>query len=63
MMVCRYDDSRLLLVLQVDHSRIAGLFAAHWGNAEFAEPRPYAAMAWPPRSTTAAGGSGRPGRP
>jgi len=45
MMVCRYDDSRLLLVLQIDHSRIAGLFAAHWGNAEFSEPRPYTAMA------------------
>jgi hypothetical protein len=44
MMVCQYDDSRLLLVLQVDHSRVAGLFAAHWGNAEFAEPQPYAAM-------------------
>ncbi len=44
MMVCRYDDARLLLVLQIDHSRVAGLFAAHWGNAEFAEPRPYAAM-------------------
>ena len=45
MMVCRYDDSRLLLTLQIDHSRIAGLFAAHWGNAEFDEPRPYTAMA------------------
>src|SRR5437762_3057918 len=45
MMVCRYDDSRLLLTLQIDHSRIAGLFAAHWGNAEFSEPRPYTAMA------------------
>lgn len=44
MMVCRYDESRLLLVLQVDHSRIAGLFAAHWGNQDFARPRPYAAM-------------------
>jgi hypothetical protein len=44
MMVSRYDDSRLLLTLQVDHSRVAGLFAAHWGNAAFAEPRPFAAM-------------------
>lgn len=25
MMVCRFDDSRLLLVLQTDHSRAAGL--------------------------------------
>ncbi len=44
MMVTRYDDARLLLVLQIDHSRIAGLFAAHWGNAQFAEPQPYVAM-------------------
>lgn len=44
MMVCRYDESRLLLVLQVDHSRVAGLFAAHWGNRDFARPRPYTSM-------------------
>jgi hypothetical protein len=44
MMVCHYDDARLLLVLQVDHSRVAGLLAAHWGNAEFAEPWPYPSM-------------------
>ena len=44
MMVSRYDESRLLLVLQVDHSRIAGLFAAHWGNREFARLRPYVSM-------------------
>jgi hypothetical protein len=44
MMVCRYDDSRLLLVLQTDHSRVAGFFAAHWGNREFAKLRPYVSM-------------------
>jgi hypothetical protein len=44
MMVCGYDESRLLLVLQVDHSRVAGLFAAHWGNQDFAKLRPYASM-------------------
>jgi len=44
MMVCRYDESRLLLVLQIDHSRVAGLFAAHWGNEDFAKLRPYASM-------------------
>jgi len=43
-MVCPYDDSRLLLILQIDHSRIAGLIAAHWGNDEFAKPSPYASM-------------------
>ncbi len=44
MMVCPYDASRLLLILQTDHSRIAGLLAAHWGNDQFAEPQPYSSM-------------------
>lgn len=44
MMVHSYDDTSLLLVLQIDHSRVAGLLAAHWGNAEFAEPKPYASF-------------------
>ena len=44
MMVCPYNESHVLLVLQIDHSRIAGLLAAHWGNHEFAKPSPYASM-------------------
>jgi hypothetical protein len=44
MMVCPFDESRLLLILQVDHSKITGWFAAHWGNENFARPAPYAAM-------------------
>jgi hypothetical protein len=44
MMVCRYDQAQSLLVLQIDHSRIAGLFAAHWGNRDFATLRPYTSM-------------------
>jgi hypothetical protein len=44
MMVCPYNESHVLLVLQIDHSRIAGLLAAHWGNDEFAKPSPYASM-------------------
>jgi hypothetical protein len=44
MMVCPYDDNRLLLILQVDHSKVTGWFAAHWGNETFARPSPYAAM-------------------
>jgi hypothetical protein len=44
MMVCPYDDASLLLILQTDHSRIAGLLAAHWGNDRFAKLRPYASM-------------------
>jgi hypothetical protein len=44
MMVCPYNESFVLLVLQTDHSRVAGLLAAHWGNDEFARLDPYAAM-------------------
>jgi hypothetical protein len=44
MMVCPYDDNRLLLILQVDHSRVTGWFAAHWGNDLFSRPAPYTAM-------------------
>jgi hypothetical protein len=44
MMVCPYDDSRALLILQTDHSRIAGLLAAHWGNDQFAKLQPYSSM-------------------
>ena len=44
MMVCPYDDQRLLLILQVDHSKVTGWFAAHWGNDGFAPLSPYAAM-------------------
>ena len=43
-MVCPYNESHVLLILQIDHSRIAGLLAAHWGNEEFAKPSPYASM-------------------
>jgi hypothetical protein len=44
MMVCPYDDSRVLLILQTDHSRVAGLLAAHWGNDRFARLQPYSSM-------------------
>lgn len=44
MMVSRYDDSNFLLALQIDHSRVAGFLAAHWGNSMFAEPRPYTSV-------------------
>jgi hypothetical protein len=44
MMVGRYDKSRLLLVSQVDHSQVAGVLAAHWGNDAIAPPTPYVPM-------------------
>ena len=44
MMVCPYSDEQLLLILQVDHSKVTGWLAAHWGNDDFAAPSPYGAM-------------------
>jgi hypothetical protein len=44
MMAYPYDDGRILLALQIDHSRVAGYLAAHWGNEEFAKPAPYASV-------------------
>jgi len=44
MMAYPYDDARLILALQIDHSRVAGYFAAHWGNQKFARPEPYSSV-------------------
>ena len=44
MVVCPDDDARLFMVLQTDHSRIAGWLAAHWGNDPVARLRPYHSM-------------------
>lgn len=44
MMVFPYDKSSLLVVLQTDHSRVAGQLAAHWSNDMFAEPKPWFSM-------------------
>lgn len=44
MIVIEYDGSRLLLVLQIDHSHVTGFMAAHWGNKEFARPQPYTSV-------------------
>jgi len=41
MMVTRYDEDRLFVTMQTDHSRVAGFLAAHWGNAKFARPEPW----------------------
>ncbi len=45
MMAYPYDESRLILALQIDHSRVAGYFAAHWGNRNFDRPTPYSSVA------------------
>jgi hypothetical protein len=45
MIVRKENDGRMLLVGQTDHSRLAGQFAAHWGNAQFAALQPYESVA------------------
>jgi hypothetical protein len=45
MMVCPYDSSRLLLILQIDHSRIAGWIAGSLGAMnDSPDFGPYASM-------------------
>jgi Protein of unknown function (DUF3891) len=44
MMAYPYDDKRIMLALQIDHSRVAGYFAAHWGNQVFDRPAPYTSV-------------------
>lgn len=41
MIVRKGAGGSMLLVGQTDHSRLAGQFAAHWGNGRFAELQPY----------------------
>jgi hypothetical protein len=40
-MIVHPDDEGLLLIDQADHARLAGVFAANWGNGRFARPEPY----------------------
>jgi hypothetical protein len=41
MIVRKEANGTMLLIGQTDHSRLAGLFASHWGNAQFATPEPF----------------------
>ena len=45
MIVRKDENGETLLVGQTDHSRLAGQFAAHWGNARFAAPEPFESVA------------------
>ena len=45
MIVRKEANGEMLLLAQTDHSRLAGQFAAHWGNAEFAPLTPYESVA------------------
>ncbi len=45
MIVRNLSDGEQLILGQTDHSRLAGRFAAHWGNATFAPLEPYESVA------------------
>lgn len=38
------DDNHVVVALQIDHSRVAGYLAAHWGNDGFSTLSPYQSM-------------------
>jgi hypothetical protein len=44
MFVRSQPKGELILIAQTDHSRLVGHFAAHWGNQDFASPKPYEAV-------------------
>jgi hypothetical protein len=44
-MIVRYEsDGSIVMITQNDHAQLSGLFAAHWGNDQFAKPRPYMSL-------------------
>jgi Protein of unknown function (DUF3891) len=43
--IVRYEsDGTIVMITQNDHAQLSGLFAAHWGNAQFEKPRPYGSL-------------------
>ena len=44
MIVRERPDGSLILIAQTDHAKVSGQCAAHWGNQDFARPRPYEAV-------------------
>lgn len=44
MMLSNFDDKRLLLIRQTDHSELAGYLAMHWGNDSFERLQPWNSM-------------------
>jgi hypothetical protein len=44
MIVRNQSDGAVVMITQNDHAKLAGLFAAHWGNQTFERPRPYTSM-------------------
>jgi hypothetical protein len=44
MIVRHQSDGSVVMITQIDHAKLAGLFAAHWGNRRFTRPHPYVSM-------------------
>jgi hypothetical protein len=44
MIVRNQSDGSVVMITQNDHAKLAGLFAAHWGNQKFERPRPHVSM-------------------
>ena len=43
--IVRYEsDGTIVMITQNDHAQLSGLFAAHWGNAQFETPHPYGSL-------------------
>jgi hypothetical protein len=43
-MILQTRGPNLLVIRQTDHAALAGLFATHWGNGDFAPPDPRSAL-------------------
>jgi hypothetical protein len=41
MIVRKEADGSLVLITQINHAELSGMFAANWGNETFARPRPF----------------------
>ena len=59
MMVNPYDDSRLMLALQIDHFRVPAFSRPIGATKTLPARSPIHPSCWPLTSTTAAGGNGR----
>src|SRR5262245_2470560 len=44
MIVRTQSDGSVVMITQNDHAKLAGMFAAHWGNQKFERPHPYTSM-------------------
>ncbi len=43
-MIIAESDNHYRMITQNDHGDLAGQFAAHWGNQQFARLKPYQSM-------------------